>query len=343
MGDRAQEIRQAASAVFDEMVNDMILSTAMAAHREIKRGRVICGTCGTRCRTHFPLRSLTAAASSSTSSTLQVPDGPSTSTSTTRTASPQSSSFDGNGTNAQSSSRTAGYPVGPERGTGGATGVGSGSGRVDGSGNAFFDCLVCGRSISSNRYAPHLSGCLGLNGSTRRGAARNAAVKARLGNNDRSSPSPYFQGQSAASDNGDWGSDGDSVSGSKKRKMLNGNGSATKRGGSPSKVPLAKKSKLGSAAGSATSTPTFQRQALPPSKLGRPPTNRALVAQTSSPAFSPTKSVISIATSDDGDDESIGGGMTGAKTLPGMGAGSGMGEAEVVPGDESSEGADDDY
>ncbi|WWD20128.1 hypothetical protein CI109_104604 [Kwoniella shandongensis] len=341
MGDRATEIRQAAKAVLDEMIGDMILSTAMAAHREIKRGRVICGTCGTRCRAHLPLQSLSStAASSSSSNTLQLPDtNAAPSASTTRTASPQPSLLEG--TNGGSGpGRSGGYPIGPERGTGGATGIGSGSGRVDGSGNAFFDCLVCGRSISSNRYAPHLSSCLGLNGSTRRGAARSAAVKARLGNNDRSSPSPYLAGQSAASDNGDWGSDGDSVSGSKKKKALNGSNSA-KRGRSPSKVPIPKKSKLGSATSSATPTPTFQRQALPPSKLGRPPTNRSITTQESSPAFSPAKSVISIASSDAETEIGGGGGMTGAKTLPGMGGG--MNVAEVVPGDESSEGADDDY
>ena len=44
-------------------------------------------------------------------------------------------------------SRAAGYAVGPEKGTGGASGIGSGSGRMDGSGNVFFDCLVCKRAV----------------------------------------------------------------------------------------------------------------------------------------------------------------------------------------------------
>jgi len=44
-------------------------------------------------------------------------------------------------------SRTAGYTVGPEKGTGGASGIASGSGRMDGNGNVFFDCLVCGRAV----------------------------------------------------------------------------------------------------------------------------------------------------------------------------------------------------
>jgi hypothetical protein len=31
-----------------EMLNDITLTTTIAAHREIKRGRVVCGTCGKR-------------------------------------------------------------------------------------------------------------------------------------------------------------------------------------------------------------------------------------------------------------------------------------------------------
>lgn len=80
---------------------------------------------------------------------------------------------------------------------------------------------------------------------------------------------------------------------------------------------------------SGTPTPQFPRQALPPSKLGRPPTNRQTTQ--SSPVSSPEKSVISVASS--------GAGVTGSKTLPG--AGNTL--TEIVLGDESSEDADDDY
>lgn len=212
--------------------------------------------------------------------------------------------------------RTAGYAVGPEKGTGGATGIGSGSGRMEG-GNVFFNCLVCGKPVSpggtirrispnpffsssgelekldpatsvvlvsshlcslphapliqlrrrsvlfedrrhpsspaslspfhrhhtlhiqaiphtvsplenanaplplqtvSTRYAPHLASCLGLSGSTRRGATRQAATKARLGHSDRSSPSPYYDG----SQNGD--SDGESNAGKKSKSEWIGAG-----------------------------------------------------------------------------------------------------------------------
>nr|XP_019009168.1 uncharacterized protein I206_05814 [Kwoniella pini CBS 10737]OCF47949.1 hypothetical protein I206_05814 [Kwoniella pini CBS 10737] len=289
----------------------------MSAHREIKRGRAICGTCGTRCRSHLPLPLPTNLGSSSSSSSLL----PNQSAPTSRNPSPQPS-IDG-----QPIPRTGGYIIGPERGTGGSTGIGSGSGRIDTNGNTFFECLVCSRSVASNRYAPHLSSCLGLNGSTRRGAARSAAVKARLGNNDRSSPSPYVIGSSkgdGGSENGDWerGSEGgESVNGKKKKKLLNGASSTptpssanAKRNKSPIKAAsIPKKPKIGpaSTANSGIATPTpANRQALPPSKLGRPSTKPADISQ--SPVSSPEKSIISIASSGGA------GGMMGKKTLPGQ-------------------------
>jgi len=56
-----------------------------------------------------------------------------------------------------------------------------------------------------------MASCLGIGGSTRRGAARNAAAKARMttGSSERSSPAPFAGG----SENGD--SDNESLSGKK--------------------------------------------------------------------------------------------------------------------------------
>lgn len=93
--------------------------------------------------------------------------------------------------------------------------------------------------VVSTRYAPHLSGCLGMNGSTRRAAARTAASKVRLGSGAERSSS--YQ----ASDAGD--SDDGSVSlggnggGGKKRKTTNGSGGTNGRGPAAN----AKKSKMG--------------------------------------------------------------------------------------------------
>ncbi|BEI83322.1 hypothetical protein CcaverHIS002_0311900 [Cutaneotrichosporon cavernicola] len=181
------EIRALAEAIFADLLADQVLTTTIAAHREVKRGQAVCATCGTRCRAHVPI-ALASGASSAVGS---------------REGSPARGI----------TVRPGGYTVGPEKGTGGGTGIGSGSGRIDSSGNAFFDCLVCGRSVTSNRYAPHLASCLGYSGSTRRGASRMAAAKARLGADGRASPSPYLTGDD---------SDTESLSG-KRKKLLNGN------------------------------------------------------------------------------------------------------------------------
>ncbi|KAJ7169655.1 hypothetical protein C8R46DRAFT_204894 [Mycena filopes] len=45
-------------------------------------------------------------------------------------------------------------------------------------GNLYLECVNCSRQIASNRYAPHLSSCMGLS-TTRRGAARGSAVKSK--------------------------------------------------------------------------------------------------------------------------------------------------------------------
>ncbi|ORX37897.1 hypothetical protein BD324DRAFT_623701 [Kockovaella imperatae] len=275
------EIQAAAKSILQDMMDDLILTVAISAHREIKRSKVPCGVCHTHCRGHSALSSAHFGSSSSAGpSTSRAPGGA--------------------------------YAVGPEKGTGGNTGIGSGSGKPDGNGNVFFDCLVCGRGIASSRYAPHLSSCLGMNGGTRRKAARAAINKNRLGANDRSSPSPYYQ----ASDNGD--SDTESTAtASKKSKKINGNG---KRARSPGSVPRSK-------ASSGISTPNTvpPRTALPPSKLGRPPTSRETLDLTSP------------------DRQPIGPGRPGAKTLPGASADmpvviDGM---DVDKGDDTSDDADD--
>ncbi|CAD6585915.1 MAG: hypothetical protein TREMPRED_004275 [Tremellales sp. Tagirdzhanova-0007] len=319
-----------AKTIFEELLADLLLTTAISAHREIKRGRVLCGTCGTKCRSHLPLHcNLNAPDTQQNKKHLEggLSNGVNL---------PQLPQFEPTGSSSSSlDSRVQGYDIGPERGTGGTSGIGSGSGRMDGSGNVFFDCLV-----TSTRYAPHLSSCLGFNGSTRRGASRMAATKARLGTNDRLSPSPHFVG----SDNED--SDGDTTGG-KNRRTFNGNG---KRGRSPNTGGVIKKTKPVS--GSATPTTQFPRQALPPSRLGRPPTVRqSNPIDLTSPISSPESNV---EVSD-----------FGTKTLPGTELDvrksyqnghveSSISHArpddevadvdvEEVPGDESSEGADDDY
>ncbi|EPS99132.1 hypothetical protein FOMPIDRAFT_97108 [Fomitopsis schrenkii] len=57
-------------------------------------------------------------------------------------------------------------------------------------GNVVLDCVNCGRQLASNRYAAHLADCMGLN--SRRGAARNASNRAKLGSDAGRSASPFL-------------------------------------------------------------------------------------------------------------------------------------------------------
>ncbi|TEB05183.1 hypothetical protein FA13DRAFT_1196508 [Coprinellus micaceus] len=79
-----------------------------------------------------------------------------------------------------------------DKGTGTSTPTnGKGEGGI-----LYLECLQCSRQISSNRYAPHLSSCMGLSHS-RRGAPRT---------NSRARPSEAGRSASPASDMG-YGSD----------------------------------------------------------------------------------------------------------------------------------------
>lgn len=96
-----------------------------------------------RCRAHLPL----IPASSTLPGHLQSDSQPPSRTSSPQPSHPTALGIHSNG----ESSRHGGHAVGPEKGTGGNTGIGSGSGRMDASGNVFFDCLVCSRAVSRRR------------------------------------------------------------------------------------------------------------------------------------------------------------------------------------------------
>lgn len=131
------------------MLRDFILPVTISAHREIKRGRTLCGVCGTRraslapkwtslkkahqvrCRSHDPLTNNQSQASSSQSTIPPSSRAPSPLPSSSSTA----------------STSLGGYIAGPNKGTGGSTGIGSGSGRADAAGNVFFACLICDRQV----------------------------------------------------------------------------------------------------------------------------------------------------------------------------------------------------
>lgn len=312
----------------------------------------------TRCRAHDPIQPLASGTSS---------------TAVSRESSPAKGLL--------TTTRPAGYPVGPEKGTGGGTGVGSGSGRMDAAGNAFFDCLVCGRSVSRVawphwqdaaadtadnvgpiRAAPGLvPRLLGLD------AARREPHGRRKGASGYQRPRepvavPRERERQRCRQCGRWREQAEkwvitSLVATNPLELLNGKSRAQ----SPTKASLKKKF-----AHSGSAPPSAGRPPHPPSRLGRPPMGTK--AHSASP-FSPEKATGTSFREGSAGSVASAGAEIGRKTLPGMNrasvppsappsqgsvaTGSGSrapSEAPLAkaspppppPGDESSEG-DDDY
>ncbi|KAI0768517.1 hypothetical protein BD413DRAFT_479082 [Trametes elegans] len=224
--ERDDAVAELSSTIFSAMLEEILMDVVQQSHKEIARARAVCDVCHTRCAPFPPLPRCAGP--------VHVP-GPSNAGSS-RIATP-------NGDGHASGNSPAG--------TGTNTPVNGRDGTV------YFECPECRRQIASNRYAPHLSGCMGIG--NRRGAARSATAKSRLGNELGKSASPRLASEAVhLSDDGGHGSGktppakGKGKAKGKKNAddgALNGNG---KRTGSPSISPVKKYKKqktTGSAAG----------------------------------------------------------------------------------------------
>ncbi|GAC76951.1 hypothetical protein PANT_22d00268 [Moesziomyces antarcticus T-34] len=170
-----------AAKFLDSFLREIVLDTAIHTHAKIKRARSICKLCGVRCQAHTPAAEQTA--------TLSAAPG------TAETTTPTSRS---------------GTPV-----------PGASSSKPDYySNNPLFECLVCSRQVSSNRYATHLAKCMGMGSKGgRKGAARNAKATTSATTSSRQSGAATPR----------YGSDLDDDSFAKRKNGKNG----TKRANSP--------------------------------------------------------------------------------------------------------------
>ncbi|KAF8591994.1 hypothetical protein K439DRAFT_1626493 [Ramaria rubella] len=133
------------------------MDAALQSHKEIVRAKVICQVCGTRCGSvHAQKPHLNGASTSAPVSSIPPPSS----------GSPAATGTAGVGTSTPTAKEKPDV-------------------------NIYFECTNCQKKIASNRYAPHLSGCLGLGTGSRRGAARNAAAKNKLGADADRGGSPY--------------------------------------------------------------------------------------------------------------------------------------------------------
>ncbi|KAF5377676.1 hypothetical protein D9615_005184 [Tricholomella constricta] len=145
--------------IFSAMLNDLVMDATLQAHHEVARSRAVCRICNTRCgAVHTPGPSTVASQAIVPASTPGTP----------------ASAVDAKPTN-------------------GSSGTGTNTPTSVKDGNLYLECVNCSRQIASNRYAPHLSTCMGL-ASARRGAAR--------GNNKSKPASEAGRSVSPASDAG---------------------------------------------------------------------------------------------------------------------------------------------
>ncbi|SPO22178.1 uncharacterized protein UTRI_02187_B [Ustilago trichophora] len=229
-----------AAKFLDSFLREIVLDTALTTHTTIKRARSICHLCGTRCQAHTP-----AAEQSILSTAFDASSKPAT--------------------------------PGSRSGTPAPGGSGSTSSKPDYySNNPLFECLVCSRQVSSNRYATHLAKCMGMGSKGgRKGAARNAkASTTSVGS---------LTGRSGAG-TPRYGSDLDDDSFAKRKNGVNAK-NGTKRANSPLAASTLANARMNKRI--KTSSPT------PPPSDGGVGMNRSYSSQTFAPSALGTSTVLS--------------------------------------------------
>jgi len=154
--ERDEVISKLTAVMYSAMISDLVMDATLQTNYEVQKLNALCDICHTRCGT--------AHASSSTGPTNPPPSRP------------PSPSIEGKRSTPTGS--VSGASTGPT------------NGKSDGT--IYFECLGCKRQIASNRYAPHLSSCVGAGIGNRRGGSRNPVTKSKSGGDQGRSESPYL-------------------------------------------------------------------------------------------------------------------------------------------------------
>lgn len=169
---------------------------------------------------------------------------------------------------------------------GGKTASSTGTNTPNGSksdGNIFFECMVCKRQVASNRFAPHLSACMGTGTGSRRAAPRGTNLKAKIPIEPGRSASPY-----PGSENGNVSDDNSNGKGKAKGKGKRADDAdfnlKRKRPISPQTSPTKKPTKKLKTAGSPVS-----RLKADPDSSGTTASNTLQVPSSSSQSKVPSK------------------------------------------------------
>ncbi|KAI0690671.1 hypothetical protein BC835DRAFT_1417615 [Cytidiella melzeri] len=191
--ERDEALADFSARIFSAMLEEVLMDVVLQSHQEVARFNAVCEVCHTRCNSsqyNSPACDQGLFGADKSCVEVHLPD-------TSAHGTPSGSQL----VQPESQATT----VDPAALSGNGT-------AQNANGFSYFECTNCGRSIASNRYAPHLSGCMGL-GNSRRGAVRNSTSKARLeagrsaspfmgselGNlSDEGKPTPKGKGKSRA-------------------------------------------------------------------------------------------------------------------------------------------------
>ncbi|PPQ90465.1 hypothetical protein CVT25_014983 [Psilocybe cyanescens] len=215
--EREETLAALTARVFASMLEELVMDATLQTHHEVVRGKAVCTTCNTQCGSiHNPRTNN---------------DNPQTSASGQRADTPSSAGgYDGTASKGQTNGTGASTPT-----------------SLKGDGIQLLECVSCQRQLAPNRYAPHLTTCLGLS-TSRRGAVRGNATKAKQSSEGGRSASPMSDAGYISEDKGN--ANGKNK-GKGKGKKLADEGDFTlkrKRLGSPTISPN-KKPKKGKASG----------------------------------------------------------------------------------------------
>ncbi|TEB35113.1 hypothetical protein FA13DRAFT_1788700 [Coprinellus micaceus] len=232
--EREETISSLSSLILSSILDELVMDAALSAHHEIARAGAVCQVCKAKCNAvHIPP---SLANMSASSSQLVVPS---------RSGTPSSTGDKGTGTSTPTN--------------------GKGEGGI-----LYLECLQCSRQISSNRYAPHLSSCMGLSHS-RRGAPRtNSRARPSEAGRSASPASDMGYGSDDRSPNKGKGRDDDSYS-LKRKRGTSPQISPTKKLKNKPQSPVSRLKAEGDGSGVASNQPTYSSSTHPnpriPSKL----------------------------------------------------------------------------
>ncbi|KAJ7597631.1 hypothetical protein C8J56DRAFT_920558 [Mycena floridula] len=158
--ERDEFLSATAMRFFSAMVDDLVMDATLDATMGVLKRRAVCEKCNTCCNAvHLPQPYVPSLPNKGSPSRAETPVTGESSKSANGTSTPTSIKNDG---------------------------------------TLYLDCVNCSRPIASNRYAPHLSTCMGL-GSARRAAVR-ANVKSKQPSDADRSPSPMSEVENISED-----------------------------------------------------------------------------------------------------------------------------------------------